>query len=76
MEPHPLAETRWRPRKIGNTAVLIILFNIRRHRAVGNVGVPEGFPKPVESLRNLHLVFQAFHQCRRFPQPSNSSGVA
>jgi hypothetical protein len=50
----------------GDTSAYFRFVSDKQSSSRGSVGIPEGFPRPVEAVGNLLLVFHRFHQRRHF----------
>jgi hypothetical protein len=51
---------------MGDTSAGFRFVSDKQSSSRGSVGIPEGFPRPVEAVGNLLLVFHRFHQRRHF----------
>ena len=64
---HCTPELRHAGRQLmGDTSARFRFVSDKQSSSRGSVGIPEGFPRPVEAVGNLLLVFHRFHQRRHF----------
>jgi hypothetical protein len=64
---HCTPELRQAGRQLmGDTSACFHFVSDKQSSSRGSVGIPEGFPRPVEAVGNLLLVFHRFHQRRHF----------